>query len=161
MGRKKTNSTDRVGMMYSRLGQLGIGADDAKQLRNISMVLHRWHELECGVEGGCIERGYKVLEDASHGRERLPREHYVFRHDELGIPYWANHNGAKTTYRRMPDRETGAHKLLSHIFQRYPDLVPYIQGDPRGASLYVVRKADIPAGGSIDAYYTRGVAVYK
>lgn len=131
----------------NRLQALGISWDDATYLRRISMTLHRWHELECGIDGGCIERGYYT-----------PR---AFTSDENGIPYWANHNGTKTTYRRMPDRETGARKRLSHIFQRYPELMPYIQGDPRGASLYVVRNADVPAGGSIDAYYTRGVAVYK
>lgn len=143
----------------NRLQALGVSWDDAVQLRRISMTLHRWHELECGTDGGCIERGYYLAPV-----QRTPEErdcNITFRHDDNGIPYWANHNGAKTTYRRLPDRETGAHKRLSHIFQRYPDLMPYIQGDPRGASLYVVRKADIPAGGSIDAYYTRGVAVYK
>lgn len=44
---------------------------------------------------------------------------------------------------------------------RYPAFTSYVQGDSRGASLYILRPGDIPAGGTADAFYTRGVAVYK
>jgi hypothetical protein len=37
--------------------------------------------------------------------------------------------------------------------------VPYIQGDCRGASLYILRQEDVE-GQNIDQVYTRGVAVY-
>lgn len=35
----------------------------------------------------------------------------------------------------------------------------YIQGDPRGCSVYVLRPGDIPEGCSEESYYTRGVAI--
>jgi hypothetical protein len=35
--------------MLSRLERSGISCNDALALRRISMTLHRWHELECGV----------------------------------------------------------------------------------------------------------------
>jgi hypothetical protein len=44
--------------------------------------------------------------------------------------------------------------------KRYPSLSVYVQGDPRGASLYVLRPGDVPEGERADAYYSRGVAVY-
>lgn len=137
----------------SRLQALGISWVDACALRRISMTLHRWHELECGIDGACIERGYYNRPVGGGPR--------AFSHDENGIPYWANHNGERTHYTLMPDREAGALKRLARIMKSYPDLLPYVQGDPRGASLYIVRKSDVPADGTIDAYYTRGVAVCK
>lgn len=44
---------------------------------------------------------------------------------------------------------------------RYPALSYYVQGDPRGASLYILRPGDVPEGKEVDGYYSRGVAVYK
>jgi hypothetical protein len=42
-----------------------------------------------------------------------------------------------------------------------PDkLTAYIQGDPRGAALYILRPGDVPEGESADAYYSRGICVY-
>lgn len=40
------------------------------------------------------------------------------------------------------------------------DVNAYIQGDPRGAALYILRLGDVPAGKDADAYYSRGVCVY-
>jgi hypothetical protein len=37
----------------------------------------------------------------------------------------------------------------------------YVQGDPRGASLYIIRQGDVPEGQDVDSYYNRGIAVYK
>jgi hypothetical protein len=122
--------------VIQRLRDLGISREDAEALRRISMTLHRWHELECGVEGGGVERD-----------------------EETGKVTWYNsYTGARTPY---PDRETGAIKRLQAIIKRYDDLTYYIQGDPRGAALYILRPADVPVGESIQAYYSRGIAVYK
>jgi hypothetical protein len=118
------------------LERLGISTVDAWALRRVAMTLHRWHELECGVDHGCIERD-----------------------EETGKTYWLNGMSG----RRFPtaDRETGALKRLAAIMSRYSQLIGYVQGDPRGASLYIVRETDIPDGQSIESYYSRGVAVYK
>jgi hypothetical protein len=41
---------------------------------------------------------------------------------------------------------------------RYPGLQAYVQGDPRGCSLYILTAADV-AGLDVNSVYTRGVAV--
>ncbi len=120
----------------STLQAIGISYADAVALRRISMTLHRWHELECGTDHGCIERD-----------------------ETTGKTYWLN----AMTGRRFPsnDRETGAKKRLAAIMGRYPTLSAYIQGDPRGAALYILRPNDVPAGCDVDAYYSRGIVVCK
>ena len=57
--------------------------------------------------------------------------------------------------------ERGARARIAKIMSRYPELVAYVQTDPRGAALYILTRADIPAGAAIDSIYSRGVAVYK
>ena len=125
--------------MITRVISLGITEDDAWALRRISMTLRRWHELECGVDGGCIERE---------------------NDDGTGKPFWVNYNGRKNYRSPVADRETGALKRLGKIMARYPQLGHYVQGDPRGAALYILRPGDVPAGGNVDSYYSRGIAVY-
>jgi len=116
------------------LERAGISYQDATALRRISMTLHRWHELECGIDNGCVERD-----------------------ETTGKTYWLN---SMTGHRfPTPDRETGAIKRLKAIMSRYPTLGYYIQGDPRGAALYILRPGDVPAGCDADAYYSRGVVV--
>lgn len=109
---------------------------DAEALRRISMTLHRWHELECGIDNGCIERD-----------------------ETTGNTYWLNSH----TMRRyaVADRETGALKRLAAIMSRYPTLSAYVQTDPRGAALYILRPGDVPAGERAESYYSRGIAVYQ
>ena len=124
------------GECISRLVRLGIDEHDACTLRRISMTLHRWHELECGDGDGCIER------DETTGRA-----------------YWLSSHTMKRW--PIPDREKGAHKRLAKVMAAYPTLTPYIQGDPRGASLYILRPEDMIKGARIDSYYSRGVAVYR
>lgn len=123
-----------------RLMNVGVTYEDAVKLREIAMTLHRWHELECGTDAGCIERD-----------------------ENTGAPYLTYEvNGAPRRGRyKIADKETGAIKRLTHIINQYSDLTYYIQGDPRGASLYILRPKDVPVGESIEAYYSRGIAVYK
>lgn len=143
MSRSKKDWQDTEHMLQ-RLQQLGISRADAESLRRISMTLHRWHELECGNGNGMIERD-----------------------EATGKPYWFNANARYVSANdprcryRIPDREAGAKRRLAEILARYPGLDAYIQGDPRGASLYILRPGDVPEGKSPDAYYTRGIAVYQ
>lgn len=141
--------------MYEALQACGMTLADAEQLRRISMTLHRWHELECGDSNDhaswSITRGRKV--DG------------VFEHaDESGSPFLERHyhrGDASAHYTAIPDRERGALKRLAAIMAKYPILQSYVQGDPRGASLYILRPGDVPEGASVDSCYSRGVAVYK
>ena len=129
--------------MIERLKSSGITEKDALALRRISMTLHRWHELECG-DGN---------DYASWGIER---------DETTGKPYLVTHpHTGKSRRSPIADREKGALKRLAAIMERYPDRIGYVQGDPRGSSLYIVSHADVPAGADVDSYYSRGIAVYK
>lgn len=138
--------------MIQRVKALGISDSDAWSLRRISMTLHRWHEMECG-DGGpygswTIARGKKV--DGA------------FEYDDTGKPFKEIHynSSAKVAYHSVADRETGALKRLRLIMAGYPALWSYVQGDPRGASLYVGRHDDVK-GRDLTTCYTNGVAIYK
>lgn len=142
---------ERLTLQNDTLRALGFTQDEADQLRRISMTLHRWHELKCGNGRGYVER------------------------DEVtGRPYW---RAPTTQFRRvLPDRETGAKRRLAAIVDacnkarrtRMTDgkMTPqeglryYIQTDPRGAALYILRPGDVPEGQDPAAYYSRGICVY-
>jgi hypothetical protein len=125
------------------LRSLGFTSEEAEQLRRISMTLHRWHELECGTDAGCIERD-----------------------EHTGEPFWSSPR--RDWKERVADREKGALKRLAAILKARnernlfagADLNTYIQTDPRGAALYILRPGDVPAGADPSAHYNRGICVY-
>jgi hypothetical protein len=123
------------------LRSLGFSNEEADKLRRISMTLQRWHELECGIDGGCVERN-----------------------PETELTYWRSEYTGKLS--RVPDRETGALKRLQsivharNIIHAENPLSFYVQTDPRGAALYILRPQDIPEGKDVSAYYSRGICVY-
>ena len=114
--------------------ELGISREDAEALRRISMTLRRWFARECGTDGGCIERD-----------------------EQTNKTYWLS----SVSGRRHPisDLETGARKRLAAIMSKYPTLTPYVQGDPRGCALYILRPQDLLSGHAIDSIYNRGIAI--
>lgn len=146
----------RINHQESVLLSLGFTPDEAEALRRISLTLSRWSEHECN---GAIQR------DGDNGD---------------GAPYWYNTNTGRKMY-RAPDRERGAMKRLTAIVaarnvraaepvddtedcflqrQEKRAVTAYIQGDPRGCSLYILRPGDVPDGQRADSYYSRGIAVY-
>ncbi len=129
-------ATNNAHEIILRLERCGISYHDAVALRRVAMTLHNWHEQECGTESGGVERD-----------------------ETTGKTYWYNSFSNKRY--PTPDRETGALKRLAAIMARYPTLRSYVQGDPRGASLYILRPGDVPNGERDDAYYSNGIAVYK
>lgn len=60
---------------------------------------------------------------------------------------------------RIRDMEAAALKRLAIVMAPYPHLTPYVQTDPRGGTLYLLRPGDVPEGESPDAYYSRGILV--
>lgn len=135
MGMSKKDWADTQAML-ERLKRLDITGPDAWELRRVAMALHRWHELECGVDTGGVER------DEVTGK----------------VTWYSSYSGKRTPY---PDRETGALKRLKAVMSRYPTLISYVQGDPRGAALYILKPSDVLQGETVDSCYSRGVAVYK
>ena len=116
------------------LFDLGISREDQETLRRIGMTLRRWYERECGDGNGCIERN-----------------------EQTDQPYWLN---ASSGHKHpIPDRERGAEKRLKAVMSKYPTLTPYLQSDPRGAALYLLRPGDVPKGKHAERYYTNGVCV--
>ena len=128
---------------YNALQALGFTFDECEKLRRISMTLHRWHELECGNSNDWASWA-------------------IERDEETEIPYLVTHHyhQNKPTRRRVADREAGARKRLAEILESKPGISAYIQGDPRGAALYILRPGDIPEGAEPMSHYHRGICVY-
>lgn len=118
------------------LVRAGITTGDALALRRISMQLHRWHEKECGIDNGCIERD-----------------------ETTGKPLWRNAMTGKTYPVR--DMETPALKRLDGIMAKYPTFRHYVQTDPRGAALYILTPHNLAFIGedSIESRYSAGICV--
>jgi hypothetical protein len=150
---------ERLTHQENVLMSLGFTAEEADKLRRISMTLRRWHELECGTDAGCIER------DGEDGDGKP------------FMTYERSHSQTRGRY-AIPDRETGAKKRLAAILKarnvrawnpsevphghldKHPGLSAYIQTDPRGAALYIIRPGDVPEGSTVDSCYSRGICVY-
>lgn len=135
--------------VIDRLGAVGISKDDALALRRISMTLHRWHEMECGDSN--VNASYSLERDEETGK---PYMRTLYHGPGMGAM-------PRETITPVADREAGARKRLAAIMRRYPSLHAYIQSDPRGAALYILRPGDVPDGADVSAYYSRGIAVYK
>jgi hypothetical protein len=127
--------TQRRARLVATLQNLGFTPDEADQLRRISNTLQNWFGLECGTEQGHIERD-----------ETTGKPYFYYDRTETRSP--------------VNDREKGAYKRLSAIMASRPHLAAYIQGDPRGAALYILRPDDVPAGKPAESYYPRGICVY-
>jgi hypothetical protein len=125
--------------MIERLKRYGISETDAYYLRRIAMTLHRWHERECNGE---VER------DEATG--------------ETYKTYTWMREGDRRLRDRCPDYETGALKRLASVMASYPLLAAYVQGDPRGAPLYIYERERLPIGTGIDSCYSSiGAAVHS
>ncbi|MCR4339544.1 MAG: hypothetical protein NUW01_06620 [Gemmatimonadaceae bacterium] len=145
---------------------LGFTTDEAESLRRISIRLHRWHELECGTDSACLVRG------------TWDRESQSFNYDDNGSPYFEFAGGSgRNRYQPTRDLETGAKRRLDAIIKarnerdavalslqqvldRRGAVRAYIQTDPRGAALYILRPGDVPDGQAVESYYNRGICVY-
>lgn len=128
------NERMRITAQENALVALGFAPHEAEALRKISRALRRWYELKCGTEEGFIERD-----------------------DATGKPVRLTSSGHRYPVR---DREAGALRRLNKIMSAHSPLRYYLQTDPRGASLYILRPGDVPEGASASSCYTRGICVY-
>ena len=91
----------------------------------------------------------------------------AFEHDDDGTAFMERHHYGHGRYPdsvahiAIPDREKGARLRLAKIMAKYPALKTFIQGDPRGCALYVLREGVIPEGVDVSSCYTRGIAVHQ
>jgi hypothetical protein len=142
-----TTPKERYEVM-TRLDKMGLAYEDACKLRRISLTLHRWFELECG-DGN--DYGSWAIE-----RDETTQKPYMVR--------YAHNDKARRT--PIADRETGARLRLAKIMARYPNLIPYIQTDPRGCALYLLtldqaNRGQVCDGGrTLDSIYSQGTAIY-
>ena len=151
---------ERQTRQADQLRALGFTAGEAEELRRISMTLQRWHAGECGTDRACLVRG------------RWDREKAEFVYADDGRPYWELASGSgRARYQVTPDRERGARKRLMAILNarnvRIGSLTDpttrvdaYLQTDPRGAALYILRPGDVPEGKDPGSYYDRGICVW-
>jgi predicted RNA-binding Zn-ribbon protein involved in translation (DUF1610 family) len=160
-------------LLFSRLQEMGFTYDEAVKLRRIEMTLQRWFELECGDGNGrsierdvdnsmrCTQCGHKHYgEDALTINCPKCGDVAPIRHKATDKPYMTYERGDSGERGRYPiaDRELGARKRLAAIMASHSELTHYVQTDPRGCALYVLRKADVN-GSNIDQVYNRGLAV--
>ncbi len=115
----------------------GLGFDEAEigALRRVSNGLQRWFEWECNGE---VER-----DDSTNATHRVIQT----RH---GAPRRV----------RTPDTESWHMRRLAAIMASKPALSYYVQTDPRGAALYILRPGDVPEGADVGGHYSRGICVY-
>ena len=142
------NMTKKQYQNYARLSDaliaLGItSAEEQDQLFKIERTLHRWHELECGTDRGCIER------DEITGKPMIT---------------YARPGNFRGCY-QIADREKGALKRLAKLMANHPPLWYYmcaklIRGDAhcmwaRKLSMKLLRRLNVTthiSGGSNSCY---------
>lgn len=185
-----TNLLYHAGAVSKTGGATGDARADAEQLRRISMTLHSWYELECNgeiqrEEKWAIERvGVPATDtarwwDGSNWVRRTERRTYD-DHEKANYekacgtipidavwcetgeePHYVRDAGGKMFLWPIADPERGALERLDAIMKRYPSLSYYVQTDPRGCALYILRPGDVPEGERAESYYTRGLAVHR
>lgn len=119
---------------FKRLEKLGFSGAEIETLFRIERTLSRWHERECnGIEY----------------REGVPFEYMEGRFLAPNDP---------RQWRKVRDMGKGARARLASLMRKHPTLDAYVQGDPRGCSLYVYARAGMPE--NVEAHYSsKGVAV--
>lgn len=115
------------------------------------MTLQRWHELECGTGDDKVTRSIERENDDGTGKPFMRVQ-------------YATGGGWVDRKWRIADREAGALRRLARIVaarnaREASPVTPYVQGDPRGAALYVLTEQDLAGGGSLHSVYYRGLAV--
>lgn len=127
------------------LALAGFTPCEISDLLKISRRLQRWHELECGTSHPHNAAVPLSIERNESGKPFLRRQFQSTRGwQDLRNPY--------------PDYERAALRKLAGIMEGKACRA-YVQGDPQGCALYILRPDDVPAGQDDDCFYNRGIAV--
>lgn len=129
----------RTAYLMQTLNRLGFTIEESLDLFKIERTLHRWHERECNGE---IDRDQKT-----------GKVYGVYLCHRRG-----NHIRTKLPLR---DLESSTLRKLAGIMKNHPGLTSYVQGDPRGAALYILEAKDLQVGKDIGSYYSKGLCVYN
>ena len=129
--------------LSNALTSLGFNANEIDTLLSVERGLQRWHELECGT-----------------GDNRVSVS--VERDEQTGKPFKRVQFQSRSGWidRKTPCRDMEKSHLarLARVMEGKA-VRAYVQGDPRGCALYILRKGDVPQGADVNAYYSRGIAV--
>lgn len=138
---------------------LGFTPTEAEALRRISLSLHSWHERECGTDNGCIERDEET--GKTFWLNSMSGRRYPIRDMETGarkrLASIISARNARDSYRGVAEKPADQ-TIAEYVGQR--NVSAYIQADPRGCALYILRPGDVPEGAHVDSCYSRGIAVY-
>jgi hypothetical protein len=140
----RITKAERIVNLYRSLERIGIASNDVDSLLRIERTLSRWSERECGDSNAYCSWAIE--------RDEETDKPYEVRH------YYGHGQPDRMTKTAIPDREASAVRKLADIMAKYPNLLPYIQGDPRGCALYILTREQVGTA-DIDSIYTRGVAV--
>lgn len=135
----------RTAAFFDMMSRVGFTTTETEALLKAERALQRWHELECGT-----------------GNDRVSVS--VERDEESGKPFRRVQYmgaGGKWIDRKEPcrDMEKAALKRVASVLEGKAGLSAYIQGDPRGCALYILRDGDVPEGENAESYYSRGIPV--
>jgi hypothetical protein len=138
--------TQHTAAFFDMMSRVGFTTTETEALLKAERALQRWHELECGTDSGC---GGTVS---------------VERDEESGKPFRRVQfmaQGGKWFDHRQPCRDTekAALRRIASVLEGKAGLSAYIQGDPRGCALYILRAGDVPKGQNADCCYSRGIPV--
>lgn len=169
----------RIAQQEQTLVTLGFTIGEADALRRISMTLRRWFELECGNSNDyaswAIERDeetgkpYMVTHyhhsGSSKPNRRLIADREKGARKRLLAIIEARNTRVLAKQIVCPNCEQWqtidcSNECVRRGFAPSRKVMAYIQGDPRGCALHIIKYADIPAGGTADQYYNRGLAIY-
>lgn len=163
------------------LRSLGFTTDEAEALRRISLTLRRWFELECGDSRGqhswAIERDdngdgppfmvthyYPTNQPTRTIRRRIADRETGARKRLAAILKARNErvNAEQMVCPNCQQWQTSdcCHECVKRGFAPSRNVSAYVQTDPRGAALYIIRPGDVPDGQDVRSYYSRGICVY-
>jgi hypothetical protein len=131
--------------------------DDAKWVRKSDRRTYDDHDKARIMDGLPTTRQWNSADYAKANAQGFPSQG-AWRATGC-YPRWRYSDGRMGN--TVPDREKGALARLAKIAKRYPSLAFYVQGDPRGCALYVLRAGDVPEGSTADSCYSRGLAVHQ
>lgn len=162
----------RIQHLTASLSGLGFTVDEVDQLRKISNTLRRWFERECGTDAGAIERDEETgkpffrnrrgrrwpVPDLEAGARKRLAAILAARNARFdlanGVANWKCVDG---TFDILD--EDG--EIIRYNVPASAALVSaYIQTDPRGAALYILRPGDVPDGKKAECHYLNGICVY-